>query len=521
MSHLALIGFMGTGKTTVGRLVAETLGWPFVDVDDAIEEAAGLPVGEIFARHGEPAFRRLEADTIRRLLTEHTGLVIATGGGAVGDPQTRRLLGAHAFTVCLEASPQAILDRTAGTVRPMLDGHPDRAGRVAALLADRRPHYELADVHLDTTNLPPPLAAEEVLRAWGTVKVALGSRSYLVHLGPDLLADPVLYPEATSYRIVTNPAIARLYSGQVVRALAGRRRPVAVDAVPAGERAKSLRQAETLWRRWLDGAMDRGGLVIALGGGVVGDLAGFAAATYMRGVRVVQAPTTLLAQVDASVGGKTAVDLAGVKNIVGAFHQPLAVLADTASLATLPRRELRVGLAEVTKHGVLGDPGLFEYLECRIGDALAADSTVLSHLVRRSCRLKAAVVSEDEREAGRRAALNLGHTFGHGLESQGGLGRLRHGEAVSLGMVAACYAAVRQGMMPAADADRVTSLLEQAGLPVRGSKVPPEAALAAMRGDKKARAGELRFVLPTGLGRVELGVALPPSLILEALAHVQ
>jgi len=521
MSHLALIGFMGTGKTTVGRLVAQHLGLPFVDADDVIAERARMPVARIFAERGEPEFRRLEAAVLRDLLTGRQALVIATGGGAVGNDETMRLLGTHAFTVCLTAEPQDILDRTVGTPRPMLDGHADRAARVAALMASRAPRYALADATIATTGKSPEQACAEVLRAFGTVTVGLGERAYDIHIGRDLLADGDLYPRATGYRIVTNPTVGRRYSPQVVRALAGRRRPVMVDVVMPGERAKTLRQAERLWRLWLEGGLDRGGLVVALGGGVVGDLAGFCASAYMRGVGFVQAPTTLLAQVDASVGGKTAVDLAGAKNVVGAFYQPRAVLADIATMDTLPARELRCGLAEVIKHGLLGDAGLFAYLEARMPQALARDPWVLAHLVRRSCALKGAVVAADEREGGARAALNLGHTFGHALESVAGLGRLHHGEAVALGMVAACRAAQALGMIDKDVTERVTALLARARLPVRGSGVSPQAALAAMRMDKKTRGGSLRFVLPTGIGSVQIGVTLPDEAVLATLAEVE
>ena len=521
MSHLALIGFMGTGKSAVGTLLAHRLGREFVDADNEIARQAGMPISDIFARQGEPAFRRLEAQVLRSLLACRTGLVLATGGGAVGHDDTLALLAAHAYTICLTASPQRILERTAGTPRPMLEGYADRAGQVAALMRQRQPRYDRADAVLDTSDLTPEQAAEAALRLWQAVPVHLGERSYQVQVGCDLLADPRWYPQASSYRVVTNPAVGRRYAAQVVRALADRGRPVAVDLVPAGERTKNLRQASSLWRRWLEGGLDRGGLVVALGGGVVGDLAGFCAATYMRGVAVVQAPTTLLAQVDAAVGGKTAIDLAGVKNIVGAFHQPEVVLADIRTLASLPARELRCGLAEVVKHALLGDEPLFCCLEARMEQAVAREGSVLAHLVRRSCVLKAGVVARDEREAGPRAALNLGHTFGHGLESVAGLRRLRHGEAVALGIVAACHAAQARGMLSREQAGRVADLLARAGLPRRGSGVEPAQALAVMRQDKKARAGKLQFVLPTGIGAVQVGVELPEQLVLQALAQVR
>jgi 3-dehydroquinate synthase len=262
----------------------------------------------------------------------------------------------------------------------------------------------------------------------------------------------------------------------------------------------------------------RDSVIVALGGGVVGDLAGFAAAVYQRGIGFIQVPTTLLAQVDSSVGGKTAINHARGKNMVGAFHQPLAVIADVATLDTLPDRELRAGLAEVIKHGFVLDLQFIGWLEANIGKLLSRDRAALSHAVRRSCELKAQVVAADERETGLRAILNFGHTFGHAIEAGVGYGKWLHGEAVASGMVMAAELSARAGTLRREDAARVKAIIERAGLPVRGPALPLEKYLELMQVDKKAAGGKLRFILLEGLGRAALRGDLEIGLIRESIA---
>ncbi len=332
-----------------------------------------------------------------------------------------------------------------------------------------------------------------------TIVVALGSRSYPIHIGPDLLAKPELYGvTAKQVLIVTNDVVAPLYLKPVQAALRGRELETVI--VPDGERHKTLATFTTVIDRLIDARFHRDCCLVALGGGVIGDLVGFAAASYQRGVDFVQLPTTLLAQVDSSVGGKTAVNHPRAKNMIGSFHQPIAVLADTATLRTLPPRELGAGLAEIIKYGVIVDAPFFAWLEEHVDDLRRLDATALTHAIKRSCEIKAAIVAEDEREQGRRALLNLGHTFGHALEAIGNYERWLHGEAVAVGIVLAARTSVALGSLAARDADRIERLLARAGLPVKASGVDPAELLEHMRGDKKADRAGLRLILIRALG---------------------
>ena len=355
-----------------------------------------------------------------------------------------------------------------------------------------------------------------------TLRVELGRRAYPVHIGAGALDAAELYrPHVGAGRvaIVTNAVVAPLYLQRVRAALgrAGARDPLEV-LVEDGEQAKSWGTLERVFDALLGARLGRDSLIVALGGGVVGDLAGFAAAVYQRGIPFLQVPTTLLAQVDSSVGGKTAVNHARGKNMIGAFHQPSAVVADVGTLATLPARELQAGIAEVIKHGFALDAALVDWLEHNIERLLARDADALSHAVRRSCELKAAVVAADEREAGQRALLNFGHTFGHAIEAGAGYGAWLHGEAVAAGMVMACELSVRAGLLADTDAQRLRRLVARAGLPVTGPAFAPERYLELMAGDKKAAAGHLRFVVLDAIGHAALRADLGEQTVRAAIA---
>ena len=354
-----------------------------------------------------------------------------------------------------------------------------------------------------------------------SLSVTLGDRSYPIHIGVGLLDDAQRYaPYVTSrsVAVVTNNIVASLYLEPVQRALEQAGARVVPVLIEDGERAKAWGTLDRVIDALLAARCGRDSLILALGGGVVGDLAGFAAAIYQRGIGYIQVPTTLLAQVDSSVGGKTAINHARGKNMVGAFHQPLAVIADVATLDTLPDRELRAGIAEVIKHGFVLDAQFVDWLEANIGKLLARDRTALSHAVRRSCELKAQVVAADERETGLRAILNFGHTFGHAIEAGLGYGEWLHGEAVAAGMAMAAELSVRTGTLRREDADRVTALIARAGLPVRGPKLLLEQYLELMQVDKKVSGGRLRFILLEGLGRASLHGDLDPRLVRESIA---
>ena len=352
------------------------------------------------------------------------------------------------------------------------------------------------------------------------VHVALGARAYDIRIGHGLLDDAALLQALAPGRhvlVVSDGNVARHYLARVEAAYAGKTLRCVV--LPPGEQEKTLARFSELMSALAALGASRDATVVALGGGVVGDLAGFAAACWMRGVRFVQLPTTLLAMVDSAVGGKTAVDLPEGKNLVGAFHQPSAVLADLATLDTLPARELKAGLAEVVKYGAIVDAGFFAWLEANAQSLLARDVAALAEAVGRSGEHKAAIVTRDETEQGERMLLNFGHTFGHAVETAQGYGGLLHGEAVAVGMVLAARLASRLGLAPEEDARRLQSLLSSLGLPVSlPAGLSADALLAHMRLDKKALSGQLRLVLWRGVGRAEVFADVTPDAVLAVLA---
>lgn len=351
------------------------------------------------------------------------------------------------------------------------------------------------------------------------LEVELGARRYPIRIGAGLLSAGVDWAALLPGRhvlIVSDSHVAPLYLGRVEQALKGK--TVASFVLPAGEQEKNLQRFGEAIDALAKLGASRDATVIALGGGVVGDLAGFAAASWMRGVRFVQLPTTLLAMVDSSVGGKTAVDIPAGKNLVGAFHQPAAVIADTDTLATLPPRELQAGLAEVVKYGAIGDTGFFAWIEDRADALLARDADAIGEAIERSCRHKASIVARDETEQGERALLNFGHTFGHAIETEHGFGGVLHGEAVAVGMVLAARLSARLRRAPIGDAERLQALLTRLGLPVAlPGGLDAQALLARMKLDKKAVSGLLRLVLWRGLGQAEIVADAPEHEVLAVL----
>jgi 3-dehydroquinate synthase len=355
-----------------------------------------------------------------------------------------------------------------------------------------------------------------------TVSISLAERSYPIYIGPGLLGSAASWqglPRAAVAVIVTNTTIAPLYAHRLQSALAAHYPRIVTIELPDGEAHKHWHTLDLIFDRLLAEGCDRKTVLFALGGGVVGDITGFAAASYMRGVPFVQVPTTLLAQVDSSVGGKTAINHPRGKNMIGAFYQPLRVLCDLDVLSSLPERELSAGLAEVIKYGPIADEAFLGWIEDNLDALLARDPSALAHAVQRSCEIKAWVVGQDEREGGLRAILNFGHTFGHAIEAGLGYGEWLHGEAVGCGMVMASDLSVRQGFMPAAFLERMQQLVERARLPVRGPALGAERYLELMRVDKKAEGGEMRFVLIEALGRAGMHAA-PDAAIRRTLeAH--
>ncbi|MBE9605000.1 3-dehydroquinate synthase [Acetobacteraceae bacterium H6797] len=529
---IVLVGMPGAGKSAIGKRLSQRFGLPFRDADTEIEAAAGRPITEIFSRFGEPHFRDGERRVITRLVSEGP-LVLATGGGAFADSKTRRAIATSgAISVWLRCPLNVLERRVAGREhRPMFVNANPR--EVLQRLADARHQlYAEADIVVDCADESPETTTrrvEEALLAWQPparlpVKLS-GGRDYEIVIGEGLLARAggLLAPVLPSRQVVvvTDSTVAdfhlpTLRAGLAEAAITIRREIV----VPAGEASKSFGQLERVLEEMLAAGTDRKTTVVALGGGVVGDLAGFAAAVAMRGLPFVQIPTSLLAQVDSSVGGKTGINLKAGKNLAGAFHQPKMVLADTGVLATLAPRELRAGYAEVAKHGLIQGP-LWEWCEEHGAQAVAGGSEALRHAVLESCRLKSGVVIADEREEspeGGRALLNLGHTFGHALEAECGYdGSLLHGEAVGLGLWLAAELSVRLGHAPSSLPQRVEAHLHAVGLPARIHELNRRFSLSALMGrmakDKKVRDGKLRFILMKAPGQVFTSSDVPAELV--------
>jgi shikimate kinase / 3-dehydroquinate synthase len=516
---------MGTGKTAVGRPVAERLGLRFVDTDVLIEERQGKTIPELFRVHGEAHFRGLERELCRELSGER-GLVIATGGGMPVDPDNRKILNAAGTVIRLWCSPSEILTRVgAGEHRPLLNAS-DPLDRVSQLLREREPAYAALPFQVNTAASDIDGVVERVLeiaaaasRLRKTLSVSVPrSGGYPVCIGDGVLSllGETLRDRGLTARlaVVTDTNVGPLFLGNVLSSLSAAGFVPFACEIPAGEQSKTLAQLQYLYECFLTGGLDRRGAVTALGGGVVGDLAGYAAATYMRGVAFVQCPTTLLAMVDSSVGGKTGVDLPQGKNLVGAIKQPMLVLADTSTLAGLPDAQVRMGMAELIKHTVIGDPELFRELEQSEGQlSLTAD------LISRSASVKIRVVEEDPYESGRREVLNLGHTVGHALEkcSRYSMG---HGDAVAVGMVAAGRISQRMGLCSSDLVDSLEAVLARTGLMIRHAYNSEDLA-AVMAADKKTVGGRVRFVLIRDLGLVEPGWEVNPHLVRAVLEELR
>lgn len=506
---LLLSGFMATGKSTVGRLVAARVGRPFVDLDTRLQARLGRKIADFFAERGEAAFRVEERAELERVLAEaspEAPPVVALGGGALLARDVRLHALDRAVVVTLSASPQEIARRAgANSGRPLLDA-PDPARRALELLAQREDAYVEAHAVLPTDGRTPQAVADAALTAWrrNAIAVAAGEHSYVVEVGRGLLTRLAeLGTGASSFVLVSDRNVEPLHGRAAADALAASSRSVERIILPPGEREKHVGSVEHVWRAALHGGADRRSLFIGLGGGVITDMTGFAASTYLRGVGWVGVPTTLLAMVDASVGGKTGVDLEQAKNAVGAFWQPRGVLCDADLEATEPARGYTSALAEVVKTAIIGDPELFALLEAEAPAVRNRDAELVTEIVRRSVRVKARVVGLDERESGLRAVLNLGHTVGHALESHAGFERLTHGEAVSLGLVAALRIGAALGQTPRSLVERVGALLAALGLPTDLAREPVHEATELIALDKKRAGSRVRFVVARELGAVD------------------
>jgi shikimate kinase/3-dehydroquinate synthase len=508
---LLIGGFMGAGKSTVGELVAARVGAPFIDLDRAVEARAGRSITALFAE-GEAVFRRLEREELRRAVALPGPRVVALGGGTLLDRSVRREILEQARIVTLTASTPALVARlkpSTAPLRPLLAGVEDLGERIEALLAARAGAYAEAHASVDTSALQPSEAADAVLAAWraDAVVVALGRRSYVATLSSDAAttaAEAIALLSPSAAFIVTDSTVRRLAGGALEQALA--KRNVAVGGVielAPGEASKQLATVVRTLTTMLHAGADRDAVIVAVGGGAVSDVAGFVASTLLRGVRWVGVPTTLLAMVDASIGGKTGVDVGDAKNAVGAIHQPSAVMVGPSFVATESARAYRSGLAEVVKAAAIGDASLLAWLEAEADGILERDQARVRELIVRSIAVKARVVARDEQDRGERAVLNFGHTIGHALEAAGGYRQLTHGEAVSLGMAAILRIGRALGVTPPDVTERVVRLLQRFGLPVEVDRGLVNEARALLGLDKKRRREKVRVVLLRGVAEPE------------------
>jgi shikimate kinase / 3-dehydroquinate synthase len=509
-SVLFIYGPPASGKSTIARALAESLNLPFWDLDSEIENYSGMRIPEIFALEGEDGFRQLEKRILDLILGKVRG-VVALGGGALLDPENRAKVESSGMVICLSAPAEKLAERleTQDHVRPLLEegngGQGALQAKIEQLLERRAAHYASFPFKLSTANKSPQSAAWEVQIRLGVFHVKGMGNGYDVRIrqgGIDGLGEALLSRDMNGPLVlVSDETVGKLYGSRVQKSLQGCGFDCQIALIPPGEIYKSMESVSSLWESFINAGLERSSSVIALGGGVIGDLTGFAAATFQRGIAWVVLPTTLLAMTDASMGGKTAVDLPQGKNLVGAFHPPQLVLADPDTLASLPQAELRSGLAEVVKAGIIGDAVLFQ--QCALGwEAVCKD---WNEIVRRAMAVKIEVIQQDPYEQGSRAALNLGHTIGHALESASAY-TLRHGEAVSIGMVVEARIAEKIGLAEPGLADMLTEVLSGLGLPTTWPRqISRKDVLFAMEVDKKRRAGKVRFSLPVHVGEVKVG----------------
>jgi len=563
MGNLIITGFSGTGKSLVAKEVARRLNWDFLDTDDEIVKQTRKPIAEIFRRDGESRFRELERETIRKACQQRQ-TVIAIGGGAIVDPQNYELLAKDGLIVCLEAKPETIYGRLfqeavyspETEVRPLL-ATDNPLERIGQLKASRQPYYAKADWAIHTDSLSVSEVAEEVIRAWRLLRrpdfigvprndkekaqsgiakdiaclVETATQSYPVFVGYGLLdklgekmKKAALSGTAT---VISDENVFSLYGSKVEGFLKDADFVVNSFVVPPGEETKNMDYAIKIYDFLVEHRAERDDIIIALGGGMIGDLAGFVAATFLRGMPWVQMPTSLVAMVDASIGGKVGVNHPEGKNLIGAFYQPTLVLADPQALTTLPQRELVSGWAEVSKHGIILDKEFFEFLETNVNRLTKLEPEALTRAVARSAAIKAQVVNQDEKEReGKRTMLNYGHTIAHGLEAATQYKCFLHGEAVAIGMMGAAKLSQRLGLLPSVIVERQRALLQKFGLPTSlpamrsNLKLSLAGVTRAMELDKKMKGKAIRWVLLQDIGRTVIRSDVPQKEVLAVLQEL-
>jgi 3-dehydroquinate synthase len=490
--------------------LAESLSLRFYDLDEGIKRQAGMEISTIFEAEGERGFRKRETEILQEMLVRESG-VVALGGGALLADDNRSKVDQSGPVLCLSASVETLTERLKvdGLVRPLINA--DLEGRTQELLEERSKHYASFPNQLNTDERSFTEAVLEAEIALGAFRVRGMGSGYDVRARTGLLEriEKFIHPGEVQGPVVlvTDETVGDLYTARVIAHLQDNSLKVTELRFPPGERQKSLETASEIWEFCTKSGVERKGLILALGGGVVGDLAGFAAATYLRGIPWLNLPTSLLAMVDASLGGKTGVNLSSGKNLVGSFYAPKAVLADLRVLGTLPDTEMRNGMAEVVKHGVIGDPTLFE--NCEQGGEIGGQR--LNEIVSRAMAVKIGIIQTDPYEGDIRERLNFGHTIGHAVEAVSDF-TIPHGEAVAIGMVVETRLSEGLGYARDGLSDRLVRTLSGIGLPV---EIPPAldriGLLDAMQFDKKRHSGVLRFALPISIGHVESGIEVDPE----------
>jgi 3-dehydroquinate synthase len=505
-----LYGPPGVGKSATGKTLGNSLKMPFIDMDEQIEAYAGRTIPEIFDLEGESHFREMEKLTLEETLKGET-CVVALGGGALLDQSSRDLVEAHGQLVCLLASPEILMARLEydELERPLL-----QASTLTNLLEERREHYASFPLHLNTNELSAGQAAWEIQIRLGLFHISGMGPGYKVFVKPGILnhLGELSAPENsnTPIALVSDENVGAIYGDVAMKSLDGFSKKANMIIIPPGETHKTIDTVSQLWSHFLDLGMERKSLVAALGGGVINDLAGFAAATFMRGIPWIGIPSSLLAMVDASLGGKTGANLPAGKNLVGAFHPPLLVVVDPDMLSTLPKDEIICGLAEVIKHAIISDPELFSI--CAQGLDSIQDNW--PYLLSRAIAVKAQVIQEDPYEGGKREVLNFGHTIGHAVESLSGY-CIRHGEAVAIGMVAEAHLAELLEISNCGLADHLREVLSILGLPTQiPADIDHKKLIRKMDADKKRVGGHTRFALPKKVGEVH------PSIKVQDLGNL-
>ncbi len=532
-NNIYLVGFMGAGKSAAGKLLAEKLEREFFDTDSLVEKASDKSIKELIDESGETNFRAVETSVLKKVSLEHNA-VISCGGGIVLREENNKIMSESGTTVFLDATPKTLLNRLmeSENSRPLLEGLSDREklDRIHEMLAERLPLYKTSDLIINTDEKPTEVVVEEIIenlaRFSTQMKVELGERSYPIYIERavsskigNIISDLHL---GKKIGIVTDENVSKLHLDTVADNLSNAGFNVLNVKIPAGESSKSLAVISTLYDKFLEEHFERSFTIIALGGGVVGDIAGFVAATLLRGINFVQVPTTLLAQVDSSVGGKVGINHSMGKNLIGSFYQPKAVIIDTEFLSTLAPKELMCGMAEVIKYGLILDSSFAKQISTDFSKIIKLnDHKLTQNLIKRCVELKAEVVAKDERESGLRRILNFGHTFGHSVEAIVPRGSITHGEAIAFGMRAAIRLSELLELLSSNQSEEALNLVKNIPIAESIKELSVSDIKDGMNSDKKVKDGEIHLVLLDKIGHAVIRSGVEISLIEESIVFAQ